>query len=172
MASPSEQVHALAGLRVLEIGSLIAGPFAGRLLADFGAEVIKIESPRRPDPFRDWGQGKVAGRSLWWPVQTRNKKLVTRNTAVANAFVAVETGASVLDASVGGIGGCPFAPGATGNVATEDLVYLLHREGVDTGIDIETLIAVAHWPAEVLGRPLTGRLQGAGVPRLSRVVPT
>lgn len=77
MPSSSEQVHALAGVRVLEIGSLIAGPFAGRLLADFGAEVIKIESPRRLDPFRDWGQGRVAGRSLWWPVQSRNKKLVT-----------------------------------------------------------------------------------------------
>jgi formyl-CoA transferase len=68
---------ALAGFRVLELGTLIAGPFAGRILADFGAEVIKIEAPGRPDPLREWGQGRYRGRGLWWPVQSRNKKLVT-----------------------------------------------------------------------------------------------
>lgn len=67
----------LAGVRVLELGSLIAGPFAGRMLADFGAEVIKIEDPRRPDPMREWGQARREGRTLWWPVQSRNKKLIT-----------------------------------------------------------------------------------------------
>jgi formyl-CoA transferase len=67
----------LAGLRVLELGTLIAGPFATRLLADLGAEVIKIESPGRPDPMRDWGAAKLEGRSLWWPVQSRGKRLVT-----------------------------------------------------------------------------------------------
>lgn len=74
-------MNALNGIRVLEVGSLIAGPFAGRLLADFGAEVIKIESPSRPDPFRDWGQGRVDGHALWWPVQSRNKKLITLDLA-------------------------------------------------------------------------------------------
>ena len=67
----------LAGIRVLEIGTLIAGPFAGRILADFGAEVIKIEAPGRPDPLREWGHGQYRDRHLWWPVQSRNKKLVT-----------------------------------------------------------------------------------------------
>lgn len=67
----------LAGVRVLELGSLIAGPFAGRLLADFGADVVKIEDRRRPDPLREWGQARRAGRALWWPVQSRNKRLVT-----------------------------------------------------------------------------------------------
>jgi formyl-CoA transferase len=67
----------LAGIRVLELGTLIAGPYATRLLSDFGAEVIKIEPPGRPDPMRDWGAAKLDGRSLWWPVQTRGKKLVT-----------------------------------------------------------------------------------------------
>jgi formyl-CoA transferase len=67
----------LAGLRVLEVGTLIAGPFAGRLLGDFGAEVIKIEMPGRGDPLRDWGSARHEGRSLWWPVQSRGKKLVT-----------------------------------------------------------------------------------------------
>jgi formyl-CoA transferase len=67
----------LAGLRVLELGVLIAGPFAGRMLADFGAEVIKVEEPTSGDPMREWGQLRYRGRSLWWPVQSRNKKLVT-----------------------------------------------------------------------------------------------
>jgi formyl-CoA transferase len=67
----------LAGIRVLELGSLIAGPFAGRQLADFGAEVIKIESPDRPDPMREWGRARVNGHTLWWSVQSRGKKCVT-----------------------------------------------------------------------------------------------
>ena len=86
----------------------------------------------------------------------------TRNTAAACAWAAVEAGATVLDGSVGGVGGCPFAPRATGNVATEDLVYLLEREGVDTGVDLDALIAVAEWLAGILGRDLPGRVYRAG----------
>ena len=86
----------------------------------------------------------------------------TRNTAVACAWAAVEAGATILDSSVGGIGGCPFAPRSTGNVATEDLIYLLEREGVDTGVDLDELIAVAAWLEGVLGRPLPGRVYRAG----------
>ena len=86
----------------------------------------------------------------------------TRHTGVACAWAAVEAGASVLDASVGGVGGCPFAPRATGNVATEDVVYLLEREGVDTGVDLDALIAVAEWLAGLLGRELPGRVYRAG----------
>jgi hydroxymethylglutaryl-CoA lyase/(R)-citramalyl-CoA lyase len=86
----------------------------------------------------------------------------TRGTGLANAFVALEAGVSVIDASAGGVGGCPFAPGATGNIATEDLVYLLHSEGVDTGIDLDALITVAHWLAEQLGHDIPGRVQRAG----------
>lgn len=67
----------LAGVRIIELGMLLAGPFAGRLLADMGAEVIKVESPDRPDPLREWGRGTYKGRSLWWPVQSRNKKCIT-----------------------------------------------------------------------------------------------
>lgn len=69
----------LTGVRVVELGSLIAGPFAGRLLADFGAEVIKVEDPGRPDPLREWGNARHRDRTLWWPVQSRNKKCVTLN---------------------------------------------------------------------------------------------
>lgn len=86
----------------------------------------------------------------------------TRNTGYANAFVAVENGVSVLDASVGGIGGCPFAPNATGNIATEDLLNLLLAEGIDTGIDLDHVLRVAEWLGGVLGRPLPGQLHRAG----------
>jgi formyl-CoA transferase len=72
----------LAGIRVLEVGSLIAGPFAGRLLADLGADVIKVEPPGRGDPMREWGAEKLDGRSLWWPVQSRGKRLVTLDLRV------------------------------------------------------------------------------------------
>ena len=86
----------------------------------------------------------------------------TRSTGYANALAALEVGATVLDASVGGLGGCPFAPRATGNIATEDLVYLLHGEGVDTGIDLDALISVAAWLEELLGRTLEGQVYRAG----------
>ena len=86
----------------------------------------------------------------------------TRSTGYANALAALEAGATVLDASVGGLGGCPFAPRATGNVATEDLVYLLHGEGIETGIDLDALISVAAWVEELLERPLEGQVYRAG----------
>jgi isopropylmalate/homocitrate/citramalate synthase len=86
----------------------------------------------------------------------------TRSTGFANAYEAIASGATVLDASVGGIGGCPFAPRATGNIATEDLVYLLHGEGIETGIDLDALIGVAEWLEGVLGRPLEGQVYRAG----------
>ena len=87
----------------------------------------------------------------------------TRNTGYANALAALEAGATILDASVGGLGGCPFAPSATGNIATEDLVYALHRDGVATGIDLDALVGTASWLAEILGRRLEGQLYRAGV---------
>jgi isopropylmalate/homocitrate/citramalate synthase len=86
----------------------------------------------------------------------------TRNTGFAAAYAALEVGATVFEASVGGLGGCPFAPRATGNVATEDLVYLLHGEGVDTGVDLDSLIGVSEWLEGVLGRVLPGQVYRAG----------
>jgi len=86
----------------------------------------------------------------------------TRNTGYANGLAALEAGARVLDASIGGLGGCPFAPRATGNIATEDLVYLLHGEGVSTAIDLDALITVSEWLEGVLGRRLAGQLYRAG----------
>ena len=86
----------------------------------------------------------------------------TRSTGFANAYEAIASGASVLDSSVGGIGGCPFAPRATGNISTEDLVYLLHGEGIETGVDLDELIGVAGWLEGVLGRTLEGQVYRAG----------
>ena len=85
----------------------------------------------------------------------------TRNTGYASAWAALDGGATVLDASVGGLGGCPFSPNATGNIATEDLVWQLERDGVRTGIDLDALAGVSRWLAEVLGRPLEGQLYRA-----------
>ena len=86
----------------------------------------------------------------------------TRNTGLANAYAGVEAGVDVLDASVGGIGGCPFAPGATGNVATEDLVYMLERAGFTTDYDLDALIVTARWMGDKLGRPAPSALSRAG----------
>ncbi len=86
----------------------------------------------------------------------------TRNTGYANALAALEAGATVLDASVGGTGGCPFAPRATGNIATEDLVYMLEGMGIETGVQLEPLLETSRWLGEQLGKELPGLVARAG----------
>jgi hydroxymethylglutaryl-CoA lyase len=86
----------------------------------------------------------------------------TRNTGLANAFASVEAGVGVLDASCGGLGGCPFAPNATGNIGTEDLVYMLERAGFETGYDLGALIATADWVTGLLGKQPTASVSRAG----------
>jgi isopropylmalate/homocitrate/citramalate synthase len=86
----------------------------------------------------------------------------TRNTALANVAAAVEEGANSIDASIGGIGGCPFAPSATGNVATEDVVYMLERMGIETGISLDGLLETAHWLGSHLGKALPSGVARAG----------
>jgi hydroxymethylglutaryl-CoA lyase len=86
----------------------------------------------------------------------------TRNTGLANAYAAVMAGARVLDASLGGLGGCPFAPAATGNIPTEDLVYMLHRMGIATGIDLARAIETARWIEQQVGHPVPGMVTKAG----------
>ena len=86
----------------------------------------------------------------------------TRNTGLANAYAGVEAGVDILDASVGGIGGCPFAPGATGNIGTEDLVHMLHRGGFETGYDLDALIDTARWVGQRLGKAPPSSLSRAG----------
>lgn len=87
----------------------------------------------------------------------------TRNTGIANAYAALQAGVSALDASLGGIGGCPFAPAATGNIPTEDLCYMLSRMGVSTGFDLKRLIEAARWLEGELGRPMPAMLGKAGL---------
>jgi hydroxymethylglutaryl-CoA lyase len=93
-----------------------------------------------------------------WTLHTHN----TRAMAIPNILAAVDCGVRHFDASIGGLGGCPFAPGATGNVCTEDLVHCLHAMGYDTGIDLDQLIGTAQCVEEIIGRPLPGQVMKAG----------
>ena len=86
----------------------------------------------------------------------------TRNTGIANAYAAWQSGVSTLDASIGGIGGCPFAPNATGNIATEDLVYMLNRSGIEHGVDLDGLLSGASWLQDALGKSVPSALLNAG----------
>lgn len=86
----------------------------------------------------------------------------TRNTGIANAYAALEAGVTTLDASIGGIGGCPFAPNATGNIASEDLLYVLNRANVEHGVSIDTLLEGADWLQDKLGKTLPSALLKAG----------
>lgn len=86
----------------------------------------------------------------------------TRNTGIANAWAAYEAGVRILDSSVAGLGGCPFAPRATGNIGTDDLLYMLDRSGVASGVDLEKVIALAAWIEDILGRPVPSMVAHAG----------
>lgn len=96
------------------------------------------------------------------PVPVRVHFHNTRNTGVANVWAAVLAGATVVDSSLGGLGGCPFAPGAAGNVPTEDVVYMLERSGIATGVDLERLIDATGWLSAIMGKQLPGMLGRAG----------
>jgi hydroxymethylglutaryl-CoA lyase len=85
----------------------------------------------------------------------------TRGTGLANLWSAILAGASVADCAIGGLGGCPFAPGAAGNISTEDVIYMLDRAGVQTGLDLTQLIAANHWLADVMQRSLPGMVAKA-----------
>ena len=87
----------------------------------------------------------------------------TRNTGLANAQAAVDAGVTYLDASIGGIGGCPFAPAATGNIPTDDLLYMLERSGIETGVSLDKIIDVSRWLEEQLGRGVPAMLPKAGM---------
>ena len=138
--------------RVLELTAEIAAARPDTILL---ADTIGVGVP---------GQvRKIVSRAVELGIPVGGHFHNTRNTGYANALAAFEAGATVLDASVGGLGGCPFAPRATGNIATEDLVYLLHGEGVSTGVDLDALISVSEWLEDVLGRQLEGQVYRAGM---------
>jgi isopropylmalate/homocitrate/citramalate synthase len=137
--------------RVLEIAEEVAGEMPDDIIL---ADTIGVGVPSR---VRELVEGlKRMGAAVGCHFHD------TRHTGIANAVVAVERGAEVLDSSVGGTGGCPFAPKATGNISTEDLVYTLHGMGYDTGINLDALIEVAGWLSEKLGKELPGRVYKAG----------
>jgi hydroxymethylglutaryl-CoA lyase len=97
------------------------------------------------------------------PIPLRCHLHNTRNTGLANAQAAIDAGAASIDASIGGIGGCPFAPAATGNIPTDDLIYMLSRSGVETGVSLEKIIATSEWLEQELGRRVPAMLPKAGV---------
>ena len=162
----------LDGVRVsITLSAAFGDPFEGKVEPDHVLDVASRIAASIPDEI-------VLADTIGVGVPSQVRNLVegivthgitvgchfhdTRNTGIANAATAVESGATVLDASVGGTGGCPFAPRATGNIATEDLVYLLHNMGYDTGIDLDALIEVASWLARQLDKELPGQLYKAG----------
>jgi hydroxymethylglutaryl-CoA lyase len=181
IAETMAQIADTAGLARLEglrfgvtIGAAFGCPFEGEVA---GAQVVALAREAAAmgvseialadtigvaDPVaveRLMGQVRAAAPGV--PIRCHFHN--TRNTGLANAYAAWRAGASALDTSVGGIGGCPFAPAATGNIPTEDTVYMLERMGVSTGYDLPTLIDTANWLQGVLGKPLPGMLAKAGI---------
>lgn len=162
----------LDGVRVsITLSAAFGDPFEGRVDPDHVLRIAGKVAEAHPDEV-------VLADTIGVGVPTQVRGLVravaamgvtvgchfhdTRNTGMANAVAAVESGAMVLDAAVGGTGGCPFAPRATGNIATEDLVYLLNGMGHETGVDLDVLIGVAEWMAERLEKELPGQVYKAG----------
>jgi len=141
----------VASERVISLAERCVAAGAGEIVF---ADTIGVGVPRQARDLVERGKG------LGVPVGVHLHN--TRNTGFANAYAALEAGAEVFESSVGGLGGCPFAPRATGNIATEDLVFLLHGEGVETGIDLDALIGVSEWLEGVLGRALPGQVYRAG----------
>lgn len=157
----------------LTIAATFGCPFEGEVLPKTVASIVEQALTSPPDElaFADTiGCGVPSQvrtiiadtRSIASDIPLRMHFHDTRNTAIANVVTAVELGVRRIDASIGGTGGCPFAPAATGNVATEDVVYTLHRMGFDTGLDLETLIKTAGWLENVLGHALPGAVSKAG----------
>jgi hydroxymethylglutaryl-CoA lyase/(R)-citramalyl-CoA lyase len=138
--------------RVLELVETLAALEPDDLLL---ADTIGVATPRQVRRLVE----RAAGAAVSVGGHFHN----TRNTGYANALAALEAGAAVLDSSVGGLGGCPFAPRASGNIATEDLVYLLEGEGVETGVRLDALVEASAWLEERLGRRLEGQLYRAGL---------
>lgn len=156
------------------IGASFGCPFEGEVSPDHVADMAKRCAESEPveialadtigcaDPIRVTELiGKVKEAVPGMPIRVHLHN--TRNTGLANAYAAVEAGVDFMDASTGGIGGCPFAPRATGNIPLEDLIYMLNRMGVETGLDINKVIANAEWIADRLGGPVPAMLGKAGV---------
>jgi len=176
-----EEAAALVGearragvMSTVTIGAAFGCPFEGEVPIERLRDVIAGVVDAGPDELaladtigvavpREITQRLGLARTLVGPETPLRLHLHdTRHTAVANAVAAVEAGVAVLDASIGGVGGCPFAPNATGNVATEDLVYLFDRTGVATGLHLRELVDATAWLEQKLGKELPGSLLRAG----------
>jgi hydroxymethylglutaryl-CoA lyase len=183
-ASVTEQVaafHRIAGRQKTEGGPPITmtlsvafgDPFDGEVSED---QIVALAREGHAAGVPEIALGDTIGVADPWTVRRRieavrkvapNAKLRmhfhdTRNTGLANAYASVEAGVDVLDASVGGLGGCPFAPAATGNIGTEDLVYMLERAGFETSYDLGKLIDTAHWISERIGKAPASSVAKAG----------
>ena len=133
--------------RVVAMAAAIAGAGAVEIAL---ADTIGVGNPAQVARMVARVRAEIA------PLPVRVHFHNTRGTGLANVWAAVGAGANVVDASIGGLGGCPFAPGAAGNVATEDVVYMLERAGIDTGLDLAQLIAANHWLGALMQRKLPG----------------
>jgi hydroxymethylglutaryl-CoA lyase len=135
---------------------------AGRL-ADMGFREIALADTIGAAGPSDVAKMVSAVRAVIGDVKLRCHFHNTRNTGVANAYVAIQEGVRILDSSCGGVGGCPFAPAATGNVATEDILYMIHRMGLETGVDVNKIIETAKWLEGPLEAEMPGMLTRAGL---------
>ncbi len=181
VAQQIEALAAIAGRRAAEGGpaltltmSVAFGcPFEGEVSQD---QVVAIAREAAALGLGEIALGDTIGVADPWTVRSRIEAVRavapaarlrmhfhdTRGAALANAFASVEAGVEVLDASCGGLGGCPFAPDATGNLATEDLVYMLERAGFETGLDLAALVEAAHWIGRRIGKAPVSALSRAG----------
>ena len=164
-----------AGIRAqITISTAFGCPFEGEVPVDRVVRLAERVAAGQPDEIAVADTIGVAVptqvteliaalRSVLPQVRLRAHFHNTRNTGLANAYAAVESGVAVLDASCGGIGGCPFAPAATGNIPTEDLIYMLHRMGVNTGVDLPALLDTSRWLQQALDHAVPGMLVKAGL---------
>lgn len=182
VAEQIEAMHAIAARQKSEGGPPISVTFSTAFGCPFDGEVPQERVVSLAREAANAGVDEIAladtiGVADPWMVRARVEAVRqvigdiplrlhfhdTRNTGLANAFAGVEAGVDILDASCGGLGGCPFAPAATGNIGTEDLVYMLERAGFTTGYDIEALIATAKWMSGLLDKPIAASVSRAGL---------
>lgn len=174
MCCDTVRLARLQGRRAqITISTAFGCPFEGEVDPDRVVEMARVAAAAGPFELAIADTIGVAGPRDVTDLVTRVKAAIdplplrvhfhnTRNTGLANVWAAVSAGVTTVDASLGGLGGCPFAPRATGNVPTEDVVYMLERSGYQTGLDIESLIDSSRWLAAGLGRDLPGMLSKAG----------
>lgn len=182
VAEQIEAMHAIAARRGAEGGPPISVTFSTAFGCPFDGEVpqervVSLAREAANAKVDEIALADTIGVADPWMVRARVEAVRevigdiplrlhfhdTRNTGLANAFAGVEAGVDILDASCGGLGGCPFAPAATGNIGTEDLVYMLERGGFETGYDIEALISTAQWMSGLLDKPIAASVSRAGL---------